>query len=354
MQMHRYVGVDAHAATCTLGVMSAGGKRLKSIVVETNGRLIVESVKRLAGRLHVCIEEGTQSAWLYELLKPHVEEVVVVVAPKAVGAKDDQRDAWARADELRTGASSSRIVFKTGAHLTGLRAAVRAYGFAVSDVVRVKNRLKAVCLGRGLHADATLYDPKGRERWVSKLQPPHAELVAMLGRQLDALTPLREEAYKWLLKESKAHAAVKLLATAPGMGPVRSAQVVAIVGTPARFRTKRQFWSYCGLAVETRSSSDWRVDRSGIMRREQFQSTRGLTKKRQPLLKSVFKGAATTVTLLLPDDPLHGRYQKMIEGGMRPALARLTLARQISSTVLSMWKHQEAYDPKRWMTQPAA
>lgn len=354
MQMHRYVGIDAHAATCTLGVLSESGKRLKSIVVETNGRAIVESIKQQPGRLHVCIEEGTQSAWLYELLKPHVEEVVVVVAPQAAGAKDDQRDAWARAEELRTGAASSRSVFKTGAHLAGLRSAVRAYGFAVSDVVRAKNRLKAACLGRGLRPDATVYDPETRGQWLAKLQPPYRELVELLGRHLDRVTPMREEAHKWLLKESKAHAVVKLLATAPGMGPIRSAQVVAIVGTPTRFRTKRQFWSYCGLAIETRSSADWRVDRSGKVHREQFQATRGLTKKRQPLLKSVFKGAATTVTMLLPDDPLHERYQKMIEGGMKPALARLTLARQIASTVLSMWKHQEAYDPQRWMTPPAA
>jgi transposase len=90
------------------------------------------------------------------------------------------------------------------------------------------------------------------------------------------------------------------------------------------------------------------------MHRQQVQSTRGLTKKCQPLLKSIFKGAATTVIMQLPDDPLHARYQAMIEGGMRPALARLTLARQIASTVLSMWKHKEAYDPARWMKSAAA
>ena len=35
--MDRYVGVDAHAETCTLAVMSPSGRRLSSQVLETNG-----------------------------------------------------------------------------------------------------------------------------------------------------------------------------------------------------------------------------------------------------------------------------------------------------------------------------
>ena len=83
------------------------------------------------------------------------------------------------------------------------------------------------------------------------------------------------------------------------------------------------------------------------MERAQNLSTRGLTRKRQPLLKAVFKGAAMSVITQLPDDPLHAHYLRMIEKGIKPALARLTLARRMAATVLSMWKHQEVYDPKR-------
>jgi hypothetical protein len=141
--------------------MSASGQRLKSLVVETNGSALVEAVRGIAGRVHVCLEEGTQSAWLYELLRPHVAEVVVAMAPERKGPKDDQRDAWARANELRTGSIETRV-YKAPEHLAGLRNAVRAYGFAVTDVVRAKNRLKAVFLSRGMSADASVYDVKKR------------------------------------------------------------------------------------------------------------------------------------------------------------------------------------------------
>lgn len=344
--MERYVGLDSHARSCTLGVLSAAGKRLQSIVVETNGQALVEAVKRIPGRVHLCLEEGTQSAWLHELLKPHVAEIVVSMPPKGKGSKDDKRDAWARADELRVGSIETRV-YKAPEHLAELRTAARAYNFATNDLVRAKNRLKAVFLGRGIDTDANVYDPEHRERWLRRLTGPHRHLAQMLSQQLDRVVPVREEAESWLMKESKSHPIIRKLKTAPGMGRIRTAQVVAIVATPERFRTRQQFWSYSGLGIVTRSSADWRPGKRGSLERVQTTSTRGLTRKRQPLLKSVFKGAAMTVILQLPNDPLHAHYQRMIDKGIKPALARLTLARRIASTVLSMWKHQEVYDPKR-------
>jgi transposase len=238
-------------------------------------------------------------------------------------------------------------VFKAPEYLASLRNAVRAYGFAVTDLVRAKNRLKAAFLSRGISTDAGVYDAKKRLQWLKKLPSPHRELAEWLGRQVDQVEPLRDEAEVWLLKESKSHPIIRKLATAPGMGPIRTAQVVAIVATPDRFRTRRQFWSYCGLGIVTQSSGDWVQDKSQKWVRSQVAQTRGLSRKRQPRLKAVFKGAATTVIAQLPNDPLHGDYERMLQSGIKPTLAKLTLARKIAATVLSMWKHQEVYDPKR-------
>ncbi len=49
----------------------------------------------------------------------------------------------------------------------------------------------------------------------------------------------------------------------------------------------------------------------------------------------------------LPEDPLHEHYQRMLASGIKPNLAKLTVARRIAATVLAMWKHQEVYDPQR-------
>jgi len=342
--MERYIGLDVHRDSCTVGVVGPSGKRLKSFVVETNGSALVEVIRSVPSRRHICLEEGTQSAWLHELLSPHAEEVVVVVPEKRHGSSD-KRDAWTRAEELRTGAIVTRV-YKAPKHLAALKNAVRGHLMAVRDVVRVKNRLKAIWRSRGIRSTVGVYDPDTRGRWVSRLPQAYRALAEGLGKQLDVLEPLRAEAECSLLKEAKTHPTVRIISTAPGMGRIRSAQVVAVVATPQRFRTRQQFWSYCGLGIVTRSSADW-VYVNGQKERREVRQTRGLTRKRNPLLKQVFKGAATTVITQLADHPLHEDYQRMIDSGIKPNLARITLARRISAIVLSMWKHQEVYDPSR-------
>ena len=73
--------------------------------------------------------------------------------------------------------------------------------------------------------------------------------------------------------------------------------------TPHRFPTKRQFWSYCGLGIVMRSSSDWVRAAEGGWMRGHVQQTRGLTRFHNHTLKDIFKGAATTVVTFAGDDP---------------------------------------------------
>jgi hypothetical protein len=168
---------------------------------------------------------------------------------------------------------------------------------------------------------------------------------------VDALTESHQAAETWLKEEAKHVPMTRRLATAPGIGPIRAALLVAIVVTPARFRTTRQFWSYSGLGVVTRSSSDWVRDSRGDWARKPTVQTRGLNRNRQPELKAIFKGAATTVIQQMSTHPLHQDFQRMTDAGIKPNLAKLTLARRIAATTLAMWKHQEDYDPSR--TRPA-
>ena len=43
--MERYIGLDAHASSCTLAVVGPSGKRLGSHVVETNARALIEVLR---------------------------------------------------------------------------------------------------------------------------------------------------------------------------------------------------------------------------------------------------------------------------------------------------------------------
>jgi transposase len=283
---------------------------------------------------------------LHELLSPHAVEVVVVLPPKREGPKNDERDALWLAEQLRLGAFAHSI-FKAPSAWAGLRDAVRGYGMVTQDVVRVKNRLRAVYRSRGLHdlGDA-IYDAEARKEVLARLPPNAQALAELFGRQLDALGELRDQAQQRLGEQAEPHGIVQRLARVPGLGPIRAAQIAAIVVTPHRFRTTRQFWSYCGLAVVTRSSADWKQT-GGQWARAQVTQTRGLNRNRHGLLKAAFKGAALTVIAKMPHHPLHASYQRQVAAGTKPNLARLTLARRIAAIVLAMWKHEEAYDPSR-------
>ena len=79
--------------------------------METNGRALIEALRTVAGDKHVVLEEGTQSAWLYELLRLHVEEVVVAGVTQSRGQKSDAKDAWTLAKKLRTG-TLDKVVFR--------------------------------------------------------------------------------------------------------------------------------------------------------------------------------------------------------------------------------------------------
>ena len=108
--------------------------------------------------------------------------------------------------------------------------------------------------------------------------------------------------------------------------------------TPERFRTHAQFWSYCGMGIVMRSSSDWVRDGERWQKRP-VQRTRGLNFNHNHLLKPVFKGAATTIVTQRSEHPLRADYQRMLDGGTKPNLAKLTLARKAA-----MSKQQEVFD----------
>ena len=69
--------MDVHKESISIGVINAAGKIVMECVIETKASVILQFVNGLRGDLQVTFEEGTWAAWLYDLLKPHVTEVVV-------------------------------------------------------------------------------------------------------------------------------------------------------------------------------------------------------------------------------------------------------------------------------------
>jgi len=171
-----------------------------------------------------------------------------------------------------------------------------------------------------------------------------------LYEQLTALKRLRHEARLAMLKEARRHPAYKLVNSVPWLGPISAAQIIAVVQTPFRFRTKRQFWAYIGLGIETRASAEYVVTNGKVHKSSRLPSTRGLNQNHNPLLKRVFKTAATSAC---SSEPFKPAYDARVEKGMDPSLARLTIARKLAATTLSIWKTGKPFSPEGMKNQVA-
>lgn len=347
--MERYLGVDAHAESCTICVLSESGRRIHLDVVETRGPALVGYFRQQPGRLHVLVEETEWSEWLVELLSPYVADILSVPGKPAQGSKSDQIDAYRLAERRRTG-DFERTVYKAPRKFAKLRELARVYRMQTADVVRTKNRLRSLFRRRGVSAPGTaIYDPKKREPLVHELPEAMWLAAELLGRELERLDLSKAETAAAMIEEAHRSPISRILETAPGLGPIRVAQLLPIVIDPRRFRTKRQFWSYSGFGIVTHTSGDW-VQVDGQWVKAPVTRTRGLNHRCNRVLKTIFKGAATTVLAQRSNSLLRSKYERLLDNGTKPNLAKLTIARTIAAITLAMWKSQRRYDPERIAT----
>jgi transposase len=348
----KYVGMDVHKAITVIVILNAFGQIESRTQVRTKAANICDFLRGLSGKVEVIFEEGTHSAWLYKLLKPLVASVTVC-DPRhnkliGDGKKSDDEDACKLARLLRMG--EVKAVYKGNDQQRELKELCRAYENLVADATRAKNRLKALYRGQAIDCSGhAIYRADQRREWLAKLPDEAARFrAASLLEQLEAISPLHKRAKQRLVRQARKHADYQILIKLPGFGPVRVAQLIASVGTPHRFRTKRQFWPYCGYAVVTQSSADYGIIDGKIVKQQKKVSTRGLNRNHNPQLKQVFKGAALAA---LRHETVKAYYQRMIDQGTRPELARVSVARKLAAVALTIWQRREEFDAKKAFAQ---
>jgi len=350
-QAIQYLALDVHQATTVATVREESGSIRMRATVATEAGAIVALVRGLGSRVHVAFEEGTQAQWLHDLLQPYAERVIVcnVRGRSETTNKSDRIDADWLSEMLRVG--SIKAVHHGSTNMLTLKELVRCYTNLVDDSTRVMLRLKAIFRARAIATPGkSAYRTSQRKLWLNKLESRGARLRAdALYEQLDVLMKLRPAAKAAMIAEARRHSGWKILRSIPFIGPVRAALLLAIMATPFRFRTKRQLWPYAGLAVVTRSSSDQEIVDGKLRRRKRAPLTRGLNRNHNPLLKSVFKGAATAASA--SDGPLKEFYDRCVAGGVDEEMAKLTLARKLASIVLRLWKKGELWNPAKLTMQ---
>jgi transposase len=351
----KYIGLDVHKEAISIAVLNGSGKLVMESIIETKAITILQFIQGLRGELHVTWEEGTWAAWLYDLLKLRVHEVVVCNPRRNAllkeGSKSDKVDARRLAELLRGGLVRSVYHGENG--LRTLRELARSYQTISKDLKRVMNRLKALFRGWGIAcAGVQVYDPRYREEWLNKIPQAGVRRRAELFYQhLDGLQVLRRTVRGEFLTESRKHLAAKLLRQIPCIGPIRTARLIALIQTPHRFRSKRQLWTYSGLGITTHDSAEYCYVGGELRRSKKPQQLRGLNQNHNHEMKEIFKSAATSASRCT--GPFRDFYDALLAKGMKPEMARLTLARKIAAITLTLWKKGERFDAEKVKTQAA-
>jgi hypothetical protein len=195
----------------------------------------------------------------------------------------------------------------------------------VGDVVRAQSRLKSLYRSRGVPVSGeNVYGVRQREAWQAQLPASAQPRATRLYAHFDFLLEQKKEAEADLLREARKHPIVS--ASLP-----HAPTVLELLRSGDRDAVELGLDADDGRGVDQGAGS----------------ASRGLSRHHNRFLKHIFKGAATTVITQRNKDPIYARYQRLLEGGTKPTLAKLSLARMIAATVLRMWKDEEPYDPRR-------
>ena len=355
MDSVKYIGMDVHKEAISIAVLNSSGKLVMECTIETKAITILDFLKGLRGSLHVTLEEGTWAAWLYDLIKPHVTELVVCNPRRNAllkeGSKSDCIDARKLAELLRS--NMVRSVYHGENGVRTLKELARSYLTISKDLGRVMSRLKAIYRSWGIPCTGKqVYAARYRAEWLAKISEAGVHRRAeFYYQQFEALRVLRQEVRRELLTEAQKHDAWTLLRAIPFIGPIRAALLIALIQTPHRFRTKRQLWTYSGLGIETHSSAEQRFIKGELKRAKKPVSIRGLNRNHNHDLKSVFKSAATVASAKA--GPFQEFYDALVAKGIRPQMARLTLARKIAAITLIVWKKGVHFDAQHLKPQTA-
>ena len=101
--------------------------------------------------------------------------------------------------------------------------------------------------------------------------------------------------------------------------------------------------------VLRRNSSSSSIHR--LKRSKKAVTIRGLNKNHNHDLKNIFKGAAARAAAAA--GPFQKFYEARIASGLKPPMARLTLARKIAAITLLVWKKGVRFDAEQLKQQAA-
>ena len=329
-----YVGIDVGKNFSAVCVRDHEGTEIFVDRIET---LQKDAWLKLLGRfkgsrIHAAFEVGAHYDWMYDMLLPFCEEVIVVAPPdKKPRKKTDRIDAAGLSRDLWRGALVG--IFVPPAYMRQDRRLVAHLHSLSAQISRTKTKLRDILYTARLTCRYSDLSGGKAQAWLTEVVLPQlCEQDRLFFEQLLEQLKLFEKQYNTNYARAKQHLGnysdANLARSIPGFGPLVTLAILCAMGRIGRFETPDQFASYFGLCG--------RVDQSG----DRFQIL-AITRRGNSHVRWLLGQA---VTHLIRMDPKVGRRYKKLRRKKKSKVARVALMRWIATI---LWRMLNANEPYR-------
>lgn len=345
---HRWcVGIDLHKDTMTVCIFCGCCGEFSFRKIACKNRDQVEQFFRALPRPHtVAIEAVGFYRWLWELLEPIVEKLVLADATQARALagrriKTDREDAMNVAELLAAGRLP--LAYAPPLEVQVLRDWTRQRNRLSRAHARLLHSVKILMLKNNRPGPARLDAARltGYLKAYGKLLPErHVQMLWSLQRQLSVNEEEMARSEREIVRLCETPRFFHLsavLQSAPGVGPIVAATVLAEIGDFLRFPDAKAIGRYAGLTP--------RVFASGGKERHGHISKTGPRDLRWVLQQAAW-------VAIRCDDRIKKRWLKIARGSGKKAAA-VALARQLLVALWQMVRHNAPYQPRAEKPQAA-
>lgn len=281
----------------------------------------------------VGMETGPLAVWLWNALSAREVPVVCLDARHANGVlkmmpnKTDRHDARGLAQVVRTGWFKAVQIKSHDAYVN--RALLTAREALVGMRVRLENEIRGLLKTFGVMFGKRV---GGFKRRAEEIVQGELAMAPELVPIFEALMPARRDILARIAALdsrirviARRHATVRLLMTAPGVGPITAMAVVAAFDDAARFRRSSSAGAYLGLTPRRYESGE--ISRNGRVSKRGDRFTR----------KCLYEAANAIFCRNLGGPRLHS-WAKAVAERTGPRKAKVALARKLAVTLHAMWR----------------
>lgn len=341
--MDHYAGIDVSLKCSSVCVVDAGGKIVREGKIASEPEALIAWFGLLGVAVaRVGLEAGPLSQWLHAGLREAglaaelLETRHVQAALSAMPVKTDRNDARGIAQLMRLG--WFRPVHCKSIAAQEVRAMLTARKLIQSKLYDVEMSVRGILRGFGLKVGPTT--PKRFADRISSLVAGHAALATIAQALLSVHEVLLREFNgfdKQVRTMARDDARVRLLMSAPGVGPIVALTYVSAIDDPARFKSSKGVGAHLGLTPKKYQSGE--TDRDGRISKIGDASARS----------ALYEAAHIILTMPVKGGWLKSWAAKLAKrAGLRKT--KVALARRLAVILHRMWIDRTRFDltaPKR-------